>query len=82
MVSNFFDLKMIVPEHDHGGHEAHYMVLQPKSNYNKVRMKADALLIKNTFNLSNFEKIKGAIQSYLRLSSPSSKLMRRVGALN
>lgn len=28
-------------------------------------MKADALLITNTINLSNFEKIKGAIQSYI-----------------
>jgi len=29
-----------------------------KKNYEKVRMKADALLIKNNINLSNFEKIR------------------------
>ena len=41
------------------------MVLQPKSNYAKVKMKADALLIKNTINLSKLELIKGQIQSYI-----------------
>lgn len=61
MVQNFFDFRTIKGEHDDHHGDAHYEVLQPKSNYNKVKMKADALLITNTINLSNFEKIKGAI---------------------
>jgi hypothetical protein len=36
-----------------------------KKNYEKVRMKADALLIKNNINPANFELIKQSIYAYI-----------------
>jgi adenylate cyclase 10 len=43
----------------------HYFVNQVKKNYEKVRMKADAMLIKNNINLSNFEHIRKSVYAYI-----------------
>lgn len=48
MVNNFFECQEV--EH----HEGYYEVIQIKSTQAKVKMKADALLIKNNITIGKF----------------------------
>ncbi|CAD8172324.1 unnamed protein product [Paramecium pentaurelia] len=59
LVNNFFECKEV--EH----HENHYEVIQIKSTQAKVKMKADALLIKNNITIAKFQAIRNEIQSYI-----------------
>lgn len=58
MVEGFFEFKSVEGK-------PHYFVQQVKKNYEKVRMKADALLIKNNIKPANFEMIKSSIYAYI-----------------
>lgn len=51
MVEGFFEFKQVESK-------PHYFVQHVKKNYEKVRMKADALMIKNNINPAKFEMIK------------------------
>ncbi|CAD8074136.1 unnamed protein product [Paramecium sonneborni] len=57
MIHNFFECQKVVD------HEGHYEVI--KLQQAKVKMKADALLIKNNITLSQFQMIRNEIQSYI-----------------
>ncbi|CAD8171450.1 unnamed protein product [Paramecium pentaurelia] len=57
MINNFFECQKVVD------HEGHYEVI--KLQQAKVKMKADALLIKNNITLSQFQMIRNEIQSYI-----------------
>ncbi|KAM3140572.1 hypothetical protein pb186bvf_007384 [Paramecium bursaria] len=59
IVGNVFECQE-VPDHHH-----FYTVSSLKSNQTKVRMKADALIIKNNINPAKFASIKQEIQSYI-----------------
>ncbi|CAD8156300.1 unnamed protein product [Paramecium octaurelia] len=57
MINNFFECQKVAD------HEGHYEVI--KLQQAKVKMKADALLIKNNITLSQFQMIRNEIQSYI-----------------
>ena len=65
MVGDYFDFEIIQEEPDHHMSEngPFYYVKDFKNK--KVRMKADALLIKNNLTATAFEQIKPQIMSYI-----------------
>ena len=65
MVNEFFDFEEIKEEegHHHSENGPFFYVKDFKNK--KVRMKADALLIKNNLSPSTFEMIKPQLMSYI-----------------
>jgi len=61
MVKYFFDFDPT----SHEGHDYGYKMVKKLKNEYKVRMKADALMIKNNINMTEFNDIKSLISQYI-----------------